>query len=409
MREKTFVLAPDSFKESMTAKEVCIAMEKGLRKIYPSANYIHVPMADGGEGTVQSLVDASGGHLHYKEVTGPLGQKVTAPYGILGDGITAAIEMASASGIHLVTPETKNPLAATTYGTGELIRECLDQGIKRIIIGIGGSATNDGGTGMAEALGAAFLDAEGQRLPRGGGSLDKLARIDLSQLDGRLQQVQLIVACDVTNPLCGPQGASVVFGPQKGATPEMVQQLDANLAHYAEVVKTQLQKDVRDVPGAGAAGGLGAGLLIFTQAVLQKGIEIIIEHTGLKQKLADADVVFTGEGGIDFQTKFGKTPYGVAQAAQAAGKKVIAIAGYIGEGIDTLYTEGIDAVFGIVPGAAPLDKLLTEGPQNVERTCENIARVLRMSEEYTANKATISVKYKESRASTRPSVQKPRF
>jgi glycerate kinase len=380
MREKTFVLAPDSFKESMTAKEVCIAMEKGLRKVYPAANYVHVPMADGGEGTVQSLVDATGGQIRYIEVTGPLGEPVTAAYGLLGDGTTAAIEMASASGIHLVNKDNKNPLKTTTYGTGELIRECLNQGIREIIIGIGGSATNDGGTGMAEALGARFLDTKGNTLPRGGGSLGELASVDISSLDDRLQQVQLIVACDVTNPLCGEHGASQVFGPQKGATPEMVQQLEANLAHYADVVKQQLGKDVRDLPGAGAAGGLGAGLLIFTQAALQKGIEIVIEYTGLKQKLATADIVLTGEGGIDFQTKFGKTPYGVAQAAKQSGKKVIAVAGYIGEGIDTLYKEGIDAVFGIVPGASELGKLLVEGPQNVERTCENIARVLQFSE-----------------------------
>lgn len=378
MGEKTFVLAPDSFKESMTAKEVCIAMEKGLRKIYPDASYIHVPMADGGEGTVQSLVDASNGIIHRKEVSGPLGQPVMAQYGILGDGATAAIEMASASGIHLVTPDSRDPLRTTTYGTGELIRACLDLGIRKIIIGIGGSATNDGGTGMAEALGAKFLDAQGQPLARGGGDLNKLAHIDVSGLDPRLQEVELIVACDVTNPLCGEHGASRVFGPQKGATPEMVQLLDVNLSYYAEVVKQQLGKDIRDVPGAGAAGGLGAGLLIFTQAVLRKGIEIVIEYTGLQGKLDDADVVFTGEGGIDFQTKFGKTPYGVAQAAKEAGKPVIAIAGYVGEGIDTLYTEGIDAVFGIVPGAADLDKLLREGPENVERTMENIARVLKL-------------------------------
>lgn len=379
-KEKTFVLAPDSFKESMSAKEVCVAMEMGLRKIYPAAHYIHVPMADGGEGTVQSLVDASGGEIHYKEVTGPLGQKVTAKYGILGGGQTAAIEMASASGIHLVSQETRNPMITTTYGTGELIRECLDRGIRKIIIGIGGSATNDGGTGMAEALGARFLDESGAELPRGGGSLGRLASIDITALDERLQHVQLIVACDVTNPLCGEQGASRVFGPQKGADPEMVQKLDANLAHYAELVKRQLRKDVRDLPGAGAAGGLGAGLMIFTQAVLRKGIEIVIEYTGLKDKLAGADIVFTGEGGIDFQTKFGKTPYGVARTAKARGIKVIAIAGYIGEGIEALYDEGFTAIFGIVPGASGLEKLLAAGPQNVERTCENIARILKVNE-----------------------------
>lgn len=378
MRETTFVLAPDSFKESMTAKEVCVAMEKGLRKIYPTANYIHVPMADGGEGTVQSLVDASGGVIHQREVSGPLGQPVLAQYGILGEGLTAAIEMASASGIHLVTKATRNPLHTSTYGTGELIRACLDQGIRKIIIGIGGSATNDGGTGMAEALGVTFLDAHGHPLARGGGALDQLAHIDVSGLDERLQDVEFIVACDVTNPLCGEHGASRVFGPQKGATPEMVQVLDANLSHYADVVKQQLHKDILDVPGAGAAGGLGAGLLIFTQSVLRKGIEIIIEYTGLRDKLLHADVVFTGEGGIDFQTKFGKTPYGVARAAKEAGKPVIAIAGYVGEGIDMLYTEGIDAVFDIVPGAADLEQLLREGPENVERTTENIARVLKL-------------------------------
>lgn len=378
VRESTFVLAPDSFKESMTAKEVCEAMEKGLRKIYPAARYIHVPMADGGEGTVQSLVDASGGELYQQEVSGPLGDKVMAQYGVLGDGTTAAVEMASASGIHLVDPAERDPLRTSTYGTGELILACLDRGIRKIIIGIGGSATNDGGAGMAEALGAQFLNASGQPLVRGGGALQQLAHIDVSGLDKRLQEVEFIVACDVTNPLCGEQGASRVFGPQKGASPEMVQQLDASLSHYADIVEQQLNKDIRHVPGAGAAGGLGAGLLIFTQAVLRKGIEIVIEYTALQDKLKHADVVFTGEGGIDFQTKFGKTPYGVAQAAKAAGKPVIAIAGYVGEGIDTLYAEGIDAVFGIVPGAAGLEQLLQEGPANVERTTENIARVLKL-------------------------------
>lgn len=380
MKQQTFVLAPDSFKESMTAKEVCIAMEKGLRKIYPDANYVHVPMSDGGEGTVQSLVDASGGTIHTKEVMGPLGQPVVAKFGVLGDGYTGAIEMASASGIHLVTKETKNPLITTTYGTGQLILECLDRGMKKIIIGIGGSATNDGGAGMAEALGVKFLDADGNALSRGGGSLAQLASIDISGLDERLQEVQLIVACDVTNPLCGDNGASHVFGPQKGATPEMVAQLDHSLAHYADVVKHQLNKDIRDVPGAGAAGGLGAGLLIFTKATLQKGIEIVIEYTKLKDELQHADFVFTGEGGIDFQTKFGKTPFGVAQAAKLFDKKVIAIAGYIGEGVESLYEAGFDAIFGIVPGASGIEKLLAEGPQNVERTCENIARVLKWSE-----------------------------
>lgn len=379
MSTKTFVLAPDSFKESMTAKEVCIAMENGISKVFPDANYIHVPMADGGEGTVQSLVDATGGKLYYKDVTGPLGNLVTANYGILGDGETAVLEMASASGISYVTKETKNPLITTTYGTGELIRECLDRGINKIIIGIGGSATNDGGAGMAEALGVKLLDASGNPIPRGGGGLEQLETIDISGIDKRLEEVELIIACDVDNPLCGERGASHVFGPQKGATPEMVLQLDRNLAHYAEIAKQQLGKDIAHIPGAGGAGGLGAGLLIFTHAVLNRGIEIVIEYSGLKDKLAQADYCFTGEGGIDFQTKFGKTPYGVAKTAKALDKPVIAIAGYIGEGIDSLYEIGIDTVFGIVPGAADIDQLLKDGPKNVERTCENIARLIQLS------------------------------
>ncbi|WP_037286534.1 glycerate kinase [Saccharibacillus sacchari] len=380
MSRKTFLLAPDSFKESMTAKEVCIAMEKGLSRVYPDARFIHVPMADGGEGTVQSLVDASGGSLHTKQVTGPLGLPVTASFGLLGDGETAAIEMASASGIHFVTKETKNPLLTTTYGTGELIRECLDRGVKKILIGIGGSATNDGGAGMAEALGAKFLDEKGQEIPRGGGGLARLSKIDTSGLDARLQGVEIVVACDVTNPLCGEHGASAVFGPQKGATPEMVQTLDANLAHYADVIAGQLDRDVRDVPGAGAAGGLGAGLLVFTASELRKGVEIVLDYTELERKAGEADLVFTGEGGIDFQTKFGKTPYGVAAAAKRAGKKVVAVAGYVGDGVETLYDEGIDAIFGIVPGAGELPELLAAGPENVARTCENIARVLKFAD-----------------------------
>lgn len=374
---KTFVLAPDSFKESMTAKEVCIAMEAGIKKVYPDADFIHVPMADGGEGTVQSLIDATGGTLYSLDVTGPLGTPVNARYGIMGDRETAVIEMAEASGIHYVTQETKNPLITTTYGTGELIRACLDKGIKKIIIGIGGSATNDGGTGMAEALGVQFLDKEGNPIPRGGGYLNQLHTVDTSKIDSRLADVTMVVACDVTNPLCGETGASHVFGPQKGATPEMVKQLDQNLAHYADIVEQQLGQAVQNTPGAGAAGGLGAGLLLFTNATLQKGIDIVIEFSGLREKLKNADYVFTGEGGIDYQTQFGKTPYGVAQAAKKLDKKVIAVAGYIGEGIEALYDKGIDAIFGIIPELAPLDQTLKNGPKNIERTCENIARVLK--------------------------------
>lgn len=376
---KTFLLAPDSFKESMTAKEVCEAMEIGIKRAIPDAECIHVPMADGGEGTVQSLVDATGGALIQKEVTGPLGMPVLAQYGILGDGKTGVIEMASASGIHHVTKETKNPMITTTFGTGELIRECIEKGMTDIILGIGGSATNDGGTGMAAALGYKFLDKEGKQLPFGGGFLGELHTIDSSNVLPGLKDVHILVACDVTNPLCGESGASAVFGPQKGATPEMVEILDGNLGHYSAIVKEQLGIDMADIPGAGGAGGLGGGLLAFTNSTMKKGIEIVIEYTNLKEKMQKVDYCFTGEGGIDFQTKFGKAPYGVAQAAKSVNPniKVIALAGCIGENVEALYEEGFDAIFGIVPGAADIETLLEKGKENIVRTSESIARLLK--------------------------------
>ncbi|WP_438445052.1 glycerate kinase family protein [Gorillibacterium sp. sgz5001074] len=375
---KTFLLAPDSFKESMTAKEVCEAMERGIKRAVPDAECIHVPMADGGEGTVQSLIDATSGTLIEKEVTGPLGTPVLARYGILGDGKTGVIEMASASGIHHVTKETKNPLVTTTLGTGELIRDCIGRGITSIILGIGGSATNDGGTGMAKAIGYRFLDKNGQELPLGGGYLGELDRIETAEVMPQLKQVSILVASDVTNPLCGERGASAVFGPQKGATPDMVKQLDRNLLHYSMVVKEQLGIEIAEVPGAGAAGGLGGGLIAFTNSTMRKGIEIVIEYTQLREKLQGVDYCFTGEGGIDFQTKFGKAPFGVAQAAKSVDPriKVIALAGYIGKDVETLYEVGFDAIFGIVPGAAELETLLTQGQDNVARTAESIARLL---------------------------------
>jgi glycerate 2-kinase len=379
VKSPVFVLAPDSFKESMTAKEVCMAMEKGIKKALPEAMCIQVPMADGGEGTVQSLVDASEGKIYPVTVTGPLGTPVEASFGILGDGETAAIEMASASGIQFVNKETKNPLVTTTYGTGELIKAALDQGVRKIIIGIGGSATNDGGAGMAQALGVRLLGENGEELGFGGGALGRLATVDGTGIDPRLKDTKIYVASDVTNPLCGEKGASHVFGPQKGATPEMVQTLDANLAHYAGVLKEQLGKDLIDFPGAGAAGGLGAGLLAFTSAELRRGIELVIDFTKLEDKVKMADFVLTGEGGIDFQTQYGKTPYGVAQAAKKYGKPVIALAGYVGE-VDVLYDKGIDAIFGILPKATSLEEALAAGQENIEKTAENIARLLMMTQ-----------------------------
>lgn len=375
---KRYLLAPDSFKGSMTAKEVCEAMEMGIKSADPEAHCIQVPMADGGEGTVQSLVDATAGKIYTKEVRGPLGTPVTAQYGVLGDKVTAVIEMSSASGIQYVNKDTKNPLITTTYGTGELIKACIDRGIKKIILGIGGSATNDGGSGMAAALGYRFLDKSGQVLAGGGGYLDELDSIDQSQVIEGVNDLEIIVASDVTNPLCGEHGASAVFGPQKGATIDMVTTLDNNLRHYGEVVKKQLGIDIIDLAGAGGAGGLGGGLLAFTNATMQKGIEIMTEYTKLKEKLVNIDFCITGEGGIDFQTKFGKTPYGVAKAAKEINKdiKVIAIAGNIGKDANQLYSEGFDAIFSIVPGASDLDNLLTNGKENVMRTSESIARLL---------------------------------
>lgn len=378
-KDLVIVLAPDSFKESMTAKEVCEAMERGIRKANSQIRCIHVPMADGGEGTMQSLVDATGGRVYSKEVVGPLGNNVVAEYGILGNGEIGVIEMASASGIHLVDSEKRNPLITTTFGTGQLIKACLDKGVKKLLIGIGGSATNDGGAGFIQALGGRLLDENGDDLSYGGGALAKLHTIDLSNLDERLKYVSVEVACDVNNPLCGKEGASYVFGPQKGATREMIEILEQNLSHYAEVIKEQLGKDVISKAGAGAAGGLGAGLMAFLDVKLKSGIEMVIEYANLEEKVRDADMVWTGEGSIDFQTQYGKTPLGVAMIAKKYNKPVIALAGRVGNDIDVLYDKGIDAIFGIMRGVTSIEEALVKGPENVEKTSENIIRLLNIS------------------------------
>lgn len=375
-KDLVILLAPDSFKESMTAKEACIAMERGIKKVNSNINCIHVPMADGGEGTMQSLVDATGGKVYSIDVVGPIYDKIEAQYGILGNGEVGVIEMASASGIGLVPVEKRNPLLTTTYGTGELINACLDKDVKKILIGIGGSATNDGGAGVIQALGGKLLDKEGKELGFGGGSLGKLHSIDLSGFDPRIKDVEIEVACDVTNPLCGEKGASNVFGPQKGATKEMVEILDNNLRHYAEVIKRELGKDVLDIPGAGAAGGLGAGLTAFLDGTLKKGIEMVIEYSALEEKVKDADMVWTGEGSIDFQTQYGKTPLGVATVAKKYNKPVIALAGRVGDGIEVLYDKGIDSIFGIMQGVMSIDEALAKGQANIEKTAENIIRLM---------------------------------
>lgn len=370
------VVAPDSFKGSLTALQVAEAVEEGIRRVVPDAEIIKVPMADGGEGTVQSLVDATGGRIVRRKVTGPLGEEVEAQFGILGDGVTAAIEMASASGLPLVPPDKRNPMVTTTYGTGELISAALDMGCRRFIIGIGGSATNDGGAGMAQALGVKLLDGEGRQIPFGGGGLLKLERIDMSGLDPRIRGSKVVVACDVDNPLTGPRGAARVYSPQKGATPEMVELLDRALERFAEVIKRDLGKDVRDVPGAGAAGGLGAGLMAFLDAELRSGVDIVIEAVGLEGKMRGADLVVTGEGEIDSQTVFGKTPIGVAKLAKKFGIPVVAIAGGISDDASVVYRHGIDAMMSIVPGPISLDEAISRGAELVADASERLMRLI---------------------------------
>ncbi|MCT8137147.1 glycerate kinase [Anaerobacillus sp. CMMVII] len=384
------VLAPDSFKESMTAKNAALAMERGIHKVFPDAKCVIVPMADGGEGTVESLVDLTDGEIMETQVVGPLGETIFAQYGLSGDGKLAIIEMASASGIHLLKKEERNPLKTTSFGTGQLIKAAVDKGVTRIIMGIGGSVTNDAGVGMLQALGCSFKDRNGNELPYGGGNLGLLHEIDVSQLDPRLASVSFEVACDVTNPLIGKNGASYIFGPQKGATPEMVEQLDQNLTHFSELVKVQLGKDIAEIEGGGAAGGLGASLLAFLDAFLKKGIDLVIDYTNLEEKIIGADYVFTGEGSIDHQTIYGKTPFGVATISEKHGVPVIAFAGRVGDGVQELYSHGFTAIIGILNELTSLDDALKAGEINLELAVENICRIIEQ-ERMIECKANLSI------------------
>ena len=372
------VIAPDSYKESLSALEVAQAVEAGFRQVFPDADYVLVPVADGGEGTVDAMVAATGGRKETVTVSGPLGEPVEAFYGLTGDGDTAVIEMAAASGLALVPPDRRNPLLTNSRGTGELIRAALDAGARRFILGIGGSATNDGGAGMVQALGVRLLDLEGRELDGSGGDLARLERIDVSALDPRLAECRIEVACDVDNPLTGARGASAVFGPQKGATPEMVQALDANLARLARIVGRDLGVAVDTVPGAGAAGGMGAAMLAFFGATLKPGIEIVTAAVDLDDHVRDADLVITGEGRIDFQTVHGKTPIGVARVAKRHGKPVIGIAGSLGAEVGVVHAHGIDAVFSVLGKPCTLDEALRDAAANVELTARNVAAVLRI-------------------------------
>ena len=370
------VVAPDSYKGSVSAVGVAAALERGVLRVFPQAEVRKIPIADGGEGTVEALVTATGGQMRQERVRGPLGEVVDACWGILGDGKTAVIEMAAASGLPLVPPDRRDPRITTTYGTGELIRTALDAGLRRIIIGIGGSATNDGGTGMAQALGAKFLAADGAELPPGGGALAQLKTIDLSGLDSRLTKTEITVACDVDNPLCGQRGAAAVFGPQKGATPAMVAELDAALGHFAGCARAATGRNVADLAGAGAAGGLGAGLLFFTPAKLRPGVEIVLEAVKFAEVVKDAAFVITGEGRTDFQTAYGKAPVGVAKVAKQFGVPVFCISGGLGDGADDVLAQGIDAVMSICSRPLSLDECMRDGATLIEEAAARLCRIL---------------------------------
>lgn len=372
------VIAPDSYKESLSATEVAQAIEKGFREIFPDALYVKVPLADGGEGTVEAMIAATQGTKMSVCVTGPLGVPVDACWGLSGDGQTAFIEMAAASGLGLVPPAQRNPLLTTSRGTGELILQALEHGARKIIIGIGGSATNDGGAGMVQALGARLRDANGVDIGDGGGSLACLNSIDLSALDVRLQECSIHVACDVSNPLTGETGASWIFGPQKGATEAMILELDRNLEHYADVIKRTLRVDVKEVAGAGAAGGMGAALMAFLNAELRSGIEIVTQALNLEEHILDCSLVVTGEGRLDSQSISGKVPVGVASVAKKYRKPVIGIAGSLARDVGVVHQYGIDAVFSVLTTITSLEEAFRGASDNIYRASRNVAATLQV-------------------------------
>ena len=371
------VIAPDSYKGSLSAVKVARAIKRGILQIFQDAEVYEVPIADGGEGTVDALVVATGGQIVRETVEGPLGEPVESFWGILGGGQTAVIEMAAASGLPLVPVEKRNPRIASSYGTGQLIKSALDSGFRRIIMGIGGSATNDGGAGMAQALGVKFLDSQREELPKGGGALSVLTEIDLNLLDPRLKESEIIVACDVGNPLYGPRGASAVYGPQKGATAEMVLELDAALENFSEIASKVTGRYIANLPGAGAAGGMGAGLLLFTPAILRSGVEIVFETVGLASLIQKADIVITGEGMTDYQTAFGKAPVGVGKLSKQFDKVAICVSGGLGKGADDILEHGINAVVSITPRPMTLEECMESAEVLVEQAANRVARLLK--------------------------------
>ncbi len=372
------VIAPQSFKGSISALDAAKAMEEGVRRVLPDVETVLVPVADGGDGTLETLVEATNGEIRSATVTGPIGKPVKAEWGALGDGETAMIEMARTSGLALLSLDERDPLRATTYGLGEVIREALDAGFRSFIVGIGGSATNDAGAGMAQALGVRLLDEAGNDLPPGGAALADLRRIDASGLDGRATEAQFSVACDVSNPLTGSEGASAVYGPQKGATPEIVAQLDAALKNFAGVVERDIGTSINDVPGSGAAGGLGGGMMAFLDGSLRAGVDIVLDQVGLDEKLAGADLVITGEGQTDFQTVYNKAPIGVAWRARERGIPVVAVSGSLGQGFKDVHVEGIDAVSSIVCAPMSLEEASTRAGELIADAVAEAMRFMKV-------------------------------
>lgn len=375
------VIASDSYKESLKAIEVCGAIERGFRAIFPNTEYVKIPIGDGGEGTVESLVDATGGRIISISVTGPLREGIQAFYGISKDKKTAFIEMAAASGLQHVPVEKRNPLITTTKGTGELILHALDQGVEYIILGLGGSATNDGGAGMLAALGVRFINGKGEVIDPSGGTLHSIVTIDFSRMDPRLKGVKIEAACDVDNPLVGMQGASFVFGRQKGANIEMMKELDENLQHYANMLKRYVSFDVSEIPGAGAAGGMGAAVISVLKGDLRRGIEIVLDYTNFDKHIEDAHLIITGEGRIDKQTAYGKAPVGVAGRAKRFSVPVIAIGGSVSSDYSAVYEKGIDAVFSITTRPMTLEEAYKVAEENIEMTTKNIATVWKIASE----------------------------
>ncbi|MCU7661591.1 glycerate kinase [Bacillus thuringiensis] len=375
------VIASDSYKESLKAIEVCEAIERGFRAIFPNAKYVKIPIGDGGEGTVESLVDATGGRIISISVTGPLRESVQAFYGMSKDKKTAFIEMAAASGLQHVPVEKRNPLITTTKGTGELILHALNQGAEYIILGLGGSATNDGGAGMLAALGVRFINDKGEVIDPSGGTLHSIVAIDFSQMDPRLKGIKIEAACDVDNPLVGMQGASFVFGRQKGANVEMMKELDENLKHYANILKRYVSSDVSGIPGAGAAGGMGAAVSSVLKGDLRRGIEIVLDYTNFDEHIEGATLIITGEGRIDEQTAYGKAPVGVAGRAKRLSVPVIAIGGSVSSDYPAVYEKGIDAVFSITTRPMTLEEAYKVAEENIEMTTKNIAAVWKIASE----------------------------